>query len=70
MLLLEQDTRKKKRISKLFLKPKPEYDINNNKKYKIEAIRNIIFYVKKTEKYLSSLYYLVFWKNYSKKESS
>ena len=70
MLLLEKDTRKKKRINKLFLKSKPEFDASNNKKYKIEAIRNSIFYVKEAKRYLSSLYYLVYQKNYSKEEST
>ena len=70
MSLLEQDIIKKKRMNKLFLELKPEFDINNNKEYKIKVIRNSIIYIKKAEKHLISLYYLVFWKNYPKKENT
>ena len=60
MSLLEQNTIKKKQINELFPEPELEFDISNNKKYKIETIKNSIIYIKKTERYLPNLYYLVF----------
>ena len=62
MSLLEQDTTRKEQINKLFLEPEPEFDIGNNKKYEIEAIKDNIIYAKKVEGHLPNLYYLVFWK--------
>ena len=59
MLLLEQNTTKKKRMNKLFLKSKPKFDAGNNKKYKIEAIKDSNIYVKETKKHLPGIYYLV-----------
>lgn len=59
-LLLEQNITKKKWINELFLKPKSEFNIGNNKKYKIEVISNNTIYAKKVKKYLPSLYYLIF----------
>lgn len=47
-------------MNKLFLEPKLEFNTGNNKEYKIEIIRNYTIYAKKAEKYLLSLYYLVF----------
>lgn len=38
---------KKKRINKLFLIPKPKFNINNNKKYEVEVIKDIAVYNKK-----------------------
>ena len=57
-------------MNELFLEPKPEFDASNNKKYKVEAIKNSIFYIKKTEKYLLGLSYLIFQKNYLKNKST
>ena len=48
--------------------PKLEFDIDNNKEYKIETIRDSAVYIKETERYLPSLYYLVSWKDYPKKK--
>ena len=59
MLLLEQDTTKKKQINELFPEPELEFDTSNNKKYKVKVIRNNAVYIKKTEGYLLGLYYLV-----------
>ena len=41
----------------------------NSSKYQVEIIRNSAIYAKKTISYLLKLYYLVFWKNYLKKEN-
>ena len=60
MLLLDQDTTRKEEMNELFSEPKPEFDTGNNKKYKLEAIKDSIIYAKKAEKHLLGLYYLVF----------
>ena len=39
---------------------KPEFDVSNNKKYKVKAIKDIAIYTKETERYLQGLYYQVF----------
>ena len=46
-------------MNKLFLEPEPEFDVGNNKKYKIEAIIDNAIYAKEAKGYLPSLYYLV-----------
>ena len=46
-------------MKKLFLEPESEFDANNNKKYMVKAIRDIIVYVKEAERYLLGLYYLI-----------
>ena len=57
--LLEQDTTKKGRMNELFPEPEPEFDIGNNKEYKIEAIIDSAVYAKEVKRYLPGLYYLV-----------
>ena len=42
----------------------PEFEVSDNKEYKMEVIRNSIVYAKKVDGYLSELYYLVAWKGY------
>ena len=59
MSLLEQNTTRKERINKLFLKPEPEFDTGDNKKYKVEVIIDSAVYAKEAEGYFSGLYYLV-----------
>ena len=46
-------------MNKLFLEPKPEFDVGNNKKYKVEAILDSTIYVKEAEEHLPGLYYLI-----------
>ena len=46
----------------------PEYEPNNNKKYKVETIQDSAVYAKKTDGDLPGLYYLVAWKGYPKKK--
>lgn len=43
MPLLEQDIKRKESINKL-LKLEPEFDVGNNKKYKLEIIKNSAVY--------------------------
>ena len=37
----------------------PEFDKDNNKKYKVEAIQDNVVYAKEANRYLPKLYYLV-----------
>ena len=53
VLLLEQNTTKKGRINKL-----PEFEINDEKEYKVEAICNSVVYAKQIDGHLLGLYYL------------
>ena len=57
--LLEQDTTKKGRMNEPFLKPEPEFNVDNNKKYEVEAIIDSAVYAKKAKKHFPDLYYLV-----------
>ena len=59
MSLLKQDTTKKGRINELFLEPEPEFDAGDDKKYKVETIKDNAVYAKEAEGHLSDLYYLV-----------
>ena len=68
MSLLEQDTTKKGRINEPFLDPKPEFDVGNNKKYKIKAIIDSIVYTNEAKGSFPGLYYLVSWKGYPEEE--
>ena len=69
MLLLEQDITRKERMNELFLEPELEFDTGNNKEYKVEAIIDSTIYAQEIEEHLLGLYYLVFWKSYSKKKN-
>lgn len=60
ILLPEKNTIRKKQINELISKLKPEFNTNNNKKYKIETIKNSIIYTKEADKYLLDLHYLIF----------
>ena len=69
MSLLEQDTTRKKQVSKKVL----EWNAGNkdSKGYKVEAICDSAVYANKSKSsYLPSLYYLVTWKGYSKEENT
>ena len=63
MLLLEQDTTRKRQVSKEV----SELDAANkdSKEYEVEAIWNSAVYANKSKSgYLLGLYYLVAWKSY------
>ena len=67
--LLEQNTTRKKRVSKKV----PELDAGNkdSEEYKMEAIWNSAVYANKSESgHLSGLYYLVTWKGYPEEENT
>ena len=54
-------------MHELFSKPKPEFDIGNNKKYKVKAIKNSAIYAKKVKKTFIRLILSGFLEKLSKK---
>ena len=65
MLLVEQNiTRKAWEFSM------PEFELRNNKMYKVEAIQDSTVYVKEADGHLLRLYYLVAWKDYLEEENT
>ena len=68
--LLEDNTTRKEWMNKLFSKLESEFDIGNNKEYKVEAMIDSAVYAKKAKGHLLDLYYFVFWKGYQEKEST
>ena len=68
ILLLEQDTIKKKRVDKNVTELK--FDVGNNEEYKVEAIRDNTVYAKELEGHLSGRYYLIAWKAYTRKKNT
>ena len=66
MLLLKQNTTRKKRVDKNIIKL--NFNIRNSQKYKVKAILNSILYKKELKiNYLPKLYYLIFLISYLKK---
>ena len=59
MSLLEQNTTRKGRMNELFPEPEPEFDVDENQEYEVEAIIDSTVYAKEAEEYLQGLYYLV-----------
>ena len=57
-------------MNELFLELDPEFNIDNNKKYKIKAIKDYTIYIKKIRKYLPNFCYFIFLKDYSKEKIS
>ena len=47
-----------------------EFEVGNHEKYKVNNIQNCTVYAKKFTKLLSSIYYLVSWKNYPKDKNT
>ena len=68
--LLEKNTIRKRQMNELFPKPEPEFDVGNNKEYKVEAIIDSAVYAKEAERHLPGRYYLVSWKSYPEEEST
>ena len=71
MVLLEQDTTRKRQVDKNATKL-AKLDVSNNEggKYKVKAICNNAVYKKKSAGHLSRLHYLVSWKSYLKEENT
>lgn len=46
-----------------------EFMVDNNKKYEVELIWDSIVYIKKADKHLQKLYYLIVWKVYPKENN-
>ena len=57
MSLLEQNINKKGRVDKKITEL--EFEADNSKEYKVEAIRDIAVYANKAKGHLPGLYYLV-----------
>ncbi len=71
MSLLEQNITKKERVDNNVRQTKFDADNNNNGEYKVEAIGDSTLYVIKSKSgYLPGLYYLNFWKTYTKEENT
>ena len=47
-----------------------EFEVDDNKEYKVEGIWNSAVYTKELAGQLLKLYYLVLWKSYSKEENT
>ena len=57
-------------MNKLFPEPESEFDAGNNKKYKVEAIKDRVVYSKEAKKHLPDLYYLVFLEKTTQKKTT
>ena len=57
-------------INELFPEPELKFDTSNNKKYKVEAIKDSAVHAKKAEGHLPGLYYLIFWKDYLEEKNT
>ena len=67
VLLLKQDITKKGRINKFAM---PEFEVGDNKEYKVEAIHEDAVHAKKANRHLLRLYYLVAWKGYPEEKDT
>ena len=47
-----------------------DFKADNNKEYKVEAIRDSTVYARESEGHLLGLYYLVSWKGYPEEENT
>lgn len=47
----------------------PEFETDDNKKYKMEVIQASTVYIKEADRYLPGLYYLVVWKCYPEEKN-
>ena len=47
-------------MNKLFSEPDPEFDVSDDKKNKVEEIKDNAIYAKEIKRHLPGLYYLVF----------
>ncbi len=67
--LLEKDTTTKKRVNEILPEPDKEFETENNKEYKVEAIIKPVVYSKETNDQMPGLYYLILWKCYQDEKS-
>lgn len=69
MSILEQNIINNKQVNKKLLKLEKEFDAKDNSKtYEFKAIIDNVIYKKGANNTISSFYYLVLWKKYSKKK--
>ena len=66
VLLLEQNTTKKRRVNDMQL----EFEAGNDKEYEVDGIRDSTVYARESAGQLSGLYYLVLWKSYPEEENT
>ena len=66
--LLEQDTIKKRRVNDMQLDF--EFEVGNNKEYKVNGIWDSTVYARELAEQLPGLYYLILWKGYPKEENT
>ena len=69
MLLLKQNTTKKRRMDKEIRQNDFDISNSNGKRYKIRAICDSAIFVRWSEDYLLELYYLILWKGYLEKKT-
>ena len=65
MSLLEQHTTRKGREFSV-----PEFELDDNKEYEVEAIQDNADYTKEVDGHLPRLYYLVVWKGYPEEKNT
>lgn len=72
IFLLKWDTIKREQIDKKLanLDTNLKLDLKNDKKYKVESIKDNAIYVKKAQCQLLGLYYLIFYKRFPKEEDT
>ena len=70
MLLLEQDTTRKRQVDKALLEPKKEFEAGDNKEYEVKAIIDSAVYDQQANIQMPSLYYLVLWKGYPEEKNT
>lgn len=63
--LIKKNITKKQQMNEL-----SEFEVDDDKEYKVKAIQNSAFYAKKANVHLLRLYYLVIWKSNSEKENN
>ncbi len=69
--LLEQNTIRKRRVNEKTLpESEKEFEVEDNKKYKLEAIIDNVVSSKEVNNQMPGFYYLILWKGYPKEEST
>lgn len=61
---------RKGRVENALPKQAEEFDIGDNRQYKVKAIVNSAMYSQQTNNQILSLYYLVLWKGYLEEKNT
>ena len=69
--MLKQDITRREQVIKALLEPEKdlEFEARSYKEYEVEVIINSTVYSQQANNQISSLYYLILWKNYLKEEN-